>query len=337
MLINKTAVIIGRWQIPHNGHMTLINEALKYENAVIVVGSSYKARSAKNPFTHQERIDMLTLLIPEERRSSVKFLPVRDYGNDDKWNVAVTTGVESLFPDSKKVLVGFVKDHTSYYLNNFGHWESTRVDQEVDIHATDLRAQYFESDNTGIALIILKAYIPVQIFEYLQSWSFTPAFRLMKADFEACREHRRIFTDHTNYAGEALVTAGEYVLLIKRDKPIGHGQWAIPGGVVHDRERGIDAAIRNLREKTKLGVLDQFLRARVVSTHVFDAPDRSQKGRYVSSVTHIELGNLNSLPEVFGDSQASNAFWIKAADIPKNESMFFEDHSLIIDHFLKVF
>ncbi|MDP9108408.1 MAG: adenylyltransferase/cytidyltransferase family protein, partial [Pseudomonadota bacterium] len=46
------AVLIGRFQPFHNGHASLLAAALAAAPQVVVVlGSSFHARSAKNPFT----------------------------------------------------------------------------------------------------------------------------------------------------------------------------------------------------------------------------------------------------------------------------------------------
>jgi len=46
------AVLIGRFQPFHNGHATLLQLALETaEEVVVILGSSFHARSTKNPFT----------------------------------------------------------------------------------------------------------------------------------------------------------------------------------------------------------------------------------------------------------------------------------------------
>src|SRR5262245_52975 len=53
-------VFVGRFQPLHNGHVHVINEALKHARKVIVlVGSSNVARSPRNPFTYDERRTMI--------------------------------------------------------------------------------------------------------------------------------------------------------------------------------------------------------------------------------------------------------------------------------------
>jgi 8-oxo-dGTP diphosphatase len=81
------------------------------------------------------------------------------------------------------------------------------------------------------------------------------------------------------------VPAGSYalhVLLVRREGSHEHGEWALPGTFLHDGERLADAVLRSLRDKA--GV--EGLRPRQL--HVFDAPDRDDRG-WVLSVAHLDV------------------------------------------------
>jgi len=60
-----TAVLIGRFQPLHNGHMALLRAALeRAEQIVVVLGSAWQAPNPKNPFSWQERAQMLREALP---------------------------------------------------------------------------------------------------------------------------------------------------------------------------------------------------------------------------------------------------------------------------------
>jgi 8-oxo-dGTP diphosphatase len=73
-----------------------------------------------------------------------------------------------------------------------------------------------------------------------------------------------------------------HVLLVRREGSHEHGEWALPGTFLHDGERLADAVLRSLRDKAGVeGVRPRQL-------HVFDAPDRDDRG-WVLSVAHLDV------------------------------------------------
>mgnify|MGYP001236183296 CR=1 FL=1 len=60
-----TAILIGRFEPVHTGHVALLREALsRAQRAIVVVGSAHQPRSPRNPFTWQEREAMLRGALP---------------------------------------------------------------------------------------------------------------------------------------------------------------------------------------------------------------------------------------------------------------------------------
>ncbi len=53
-------IFIGRFQPFHNEHKRIIDIALqKSKNVLVLIGSAGKARTVRNPFTFEERRDMI--------------------------------------------------------------------------------------------------------------------------------------------------------------------------------------------------------------------------------------------------------------------------------------
>jgi 8-oxo-dGTP diphosphatase len=76
-----------------------------------------------------------------------------------------------------------------------------------------------------------------------------------------------------------LEPAGETLSVLQVRRPEGRG-WALPGTFLHEGERLIDAVLRSLRDKAGVdGPVPSQL-------HVFDDPDRDDRGR-VLSVAHV--------------------------------------------------
>ena len=50
--MHDTALLIGRFEPVHSGHLALLQEALRQApQVIVVVGSAWQPRSPKNPFT----------------------------------------------------------------------------------------------------------------------------------------------------------------------------------------------------------------------------------------------------------------------------------------------
>ena len=189
-----TAVIVGRWQLFHKGHETLLNAALAAADQVIVViGSAYRSRDVRNPFTWQERQAMVQATLSEADLQRVRFLPVRDYFDDERWNAAVRAGVQQ-HSQGSVTLVGFKKDHTTYYLDNFPSWATHTVQPEVGLDATSLRNVFFEGTDPDARLAVLAPHISAPVLAYLQAWSRLPVYAERVREHTAVAKYRKRWT-----------------------------------------------------------------------------------------------------------------------------------------------
>jgi pantetheine-phosphate adenylyltransferase len=83
----KTALIVGRFQPPHFGHLFLIKKALeKAEKIVFVIGSA-SIYDENNPLSFEQRKKMIKEIIKEENISErvLKIIPLEDFFDDKKW------------------------------------------------------------------------------------------------------------------------------------------------------------------------------------------------------------------------------------------------------------
>lgn len=329
------AVLIGRFQPFHNGHAFLLAKALEQAaQVVIVLGSAYAARNAKNPFTWQERAAMIVATLDEATAARVHFAPVRDYYNDERWGEAVRAAVRQRCAAGAKVaLIGHLKDASSHYLQRFPGWDFIAAPQFERLDATSLRQIYFESEDQVAAQALLSGLVPPAILHYLKGWVLLPQFADMREEHLAIQENKKEWGLGPFVTLDAVVTAAGHVLLIQRGRAPGKGLWAVPGGFLEPRERLLQGAIRELREETGISVLDLTLERALKSVAVFDHPDRSQRGRIITHAHWFDLGDCR-LPEVAGDDDASDARWVPIADLTGMEDRFFDDHFHMLVHFL---
>ena len=115
------AVFIGRFQPFHIGHMDVVESALAdADSLLILVGSAYRPRSWKNPFTYNERTAFIRNATQNVTKP-VATLPLVDtLYNDRAWTTNVRTAVTlhmrkaGLDPDQTDILlVGLEKDKSS--------------------------------------------------------------------------------------------------------------------------------------------------------------------------------------------------------------------------------
>ncbi|WP_294767606.1 NUDIX domain-containing protein [uncultured Rhodoferax sp.] len=335
-----TAVIVGRWQIFHKGHETLLRTALGLADQVIVViGSAYRSRNPQNPFTWQERQSMILSTLSEQDTARVQFLPVRDYYDDTRWNAAVREGVKQLAPSTPAnaiTLVGFKKDHTSYYLDNFHPWAWKEVEQDIEIDATALRNVYFEGADPDARLEVMRPYVSASVLAYLQAWARLALYAERVTEHTAVVNYRKRWAAPFHLTADAIVQARGSVLLVRRGGNIGHGLWALPGGFVEPGERMYTAALRELHEETGFKTLASTMQAAFKGSVVFDHPGRSPRGRIITHACHFDLGNVG-LPEVKGADDAQEARWIPLEDLAGMEDQLFDDHAAVLDHFFGLY
>jgi bifunctional NMN adenylyltransferase/nudix hydrolase len=335
------AVLIGRFQPFHNGHATLLKKALESAPRVIVVlGSAFHARSAKNPFTWEERAAMISATLPSQDVGRLSFVPIRDYYEDARWATAVQREIKRSAPDAQRIcLIGHFKDASSYYLNLFPQWELQAVDIEVVIDSTRIRRIVFDAEELDVSLTVLSELMPNAVRQYVKAWAQLPHYEEIALEHKAIEAYRKAWTvapyPPIFTTVDAVVKTAGHVLLIKRKAHPGKDLWALPGGFLEPRERLLQGAIRELCEETKLGVLTSSLYDAFVDVKVFDHPDRSLRGRTITHAHFFELGTEH-LPSVEGSDDAAAASWIAIADLATMEDQFFDDHFHILNHFLSI-
>jgi len=79
------ALFIGRFQPFHNGHLWAVKEILKdCDRLIIGIGSSQEKRTAANPYSAEERKEMINETMNAEDINCAVFC-IEDINDDDKW------------------------------------------------------------------------------------------------------------------------------------------------------------------------------------------------------------------------------------------------------------
>lgn len=334
------AVVIGRFQPFHNGHLALIKEALRVAPQVFVVlGSAHAARSPRNPWTHLERAAMIRDALSAPEQARVRFVPMRDYFYEPRWRKELVRAVTELASNGARIgVVGHFKDATSDYLKGFEAWGLVRVALLGDVHATELRRTYFLDDSISSAWSAhLEAAVPNSTRESLAAFRHSPHYGELAAELRALEAYHKAWKaapfPPVFVTVDAVVTCQSQVLLIQRGKAPGKGLWAVPGGFLELGETLYQSALRELQEET--GLVLPAGASEPVATHVFDHPQRSQRGRTISHGYHFQLSD-GPLPLLKAADDAAALKWVPIAELASLEEQFFDDHFHLLDTFLKV-
>jgi bifunctional NMN adenylyltransferase/nudix hydrolase len=364
--IYDVLVYVGRFQPFHNGHLKVIENALKRCNhLIILIGSAYSPRTIKNPFSYKERKQILknisqkpnykiVLKSSNNIDSRVFIDAIEDslYSNAD-WITRVYNSVNSRIKELGLIkptigLVGVKKDYeTSEYINFFGSWDFVDVplyesNNGKSIDSTKIRELYFSGH-----LEFVKSVIPSFCFKFLQDFQNTEDFKQLKQEYDDAIKYDHQFDSYPkNYAlnfltVDAVVVQSGHVLLVKRGKSPGKGLWALPGGHVNANETLDQAVIRELREETKIKVPEKVLKGSIVYSKIFDHPSRSLRGRIlrkngrtITNAYLIKLDDSQDLPNVVGSDDACKAWWFTFAEVKQMRDKLFEDHYDLILHML---
>jgi bifunctional NMN adenylyltransferase/nudix hydrolase len=336
------AACIGRFQLFHDAQLALIRKSLELApRCAVLVGSATQARSPRNPFTFQERVETIRLALSEEERQRVEFVPVRDLFDERRWVAQVQAAVAKLTGSERTrvVLVGHRKDATTDYLHRFPGWPLHDIGRAGEVHGKALRAALFSAESLDVALAAIASQVPPTTIEFVRAWAQLPFLEKLR------EEWRELAEEHDKWAGspyppvfvtvDAVVRVADQVLLIRRGRAPGKGLLAVPGGFIEQRETAYQSAVRELQEETGFELLPGEMEHALKSARVFDHPDRSQRGRVITHAFYFDFGQ-RMLPEIAGSDDAAEARWVPIAELPALEQQFHDDHFHILDSFLGI-
>lgn len=328
-----TAVLIGRFQPFHHGHLALLQQALAAaQQVVVVLGSAWQARSPKNPFTWSEREALIRMSLPAADAARVHCVPVRDYYDEPRWVQAVLAAVEPHVPPGARVgLVGHFKDDSSSYLARFPGWELLSLPRQGDFDGTPTREIYWNLQSLPSAQMWqqLSTLTPAPVTGWLRAWQATPDYTHLRAEWQMISGYKAAWAaapyPPVFVTVDGLLLCHGHVLLIQRGHAPGKGLWALPGGFVEPRDTLWQSCLRELEEETGLPLSAADLQNSLQGVEVFDHPDRSLRGR---TITHVFAFHLpgDSLPSVQGGDDAAIARWVPLTELAALEAHMFEDH-----------
>lgn len=361
----RLAVHIGRQHIFTKGHEYGLRHCTeKYDGTIMLVGSAFKARDIKNPFTYEERAALLDVWF-QDRRAPHAILPLRDQlYNNAKWiqsvQEAVNKAVKERFglrPDQAQItLVGSDRDASTWYLKAFPQWGRDLIEPDprfIGLAATQLRNRMWEGlDHRGWD------EIPDLTKNVLDLWRATHHYADLVEEYEFLRhywaQHKGAYPQVAKTVDATIVQSG-HVLVIRRAMRPGKNLVAVPGGFVKDNQTMLEALAEEIVEESGL-LLAEGKRAReitkakllgsIVAQREFDHPDRDFRCRMYTTNYLIRLDDTMPLPEVKGQKvpvgefgggvlQETSDAWFMPLDEARSQShIWYGDHHPMLDTML---
>lgn len=337
-------VYIGRFQPFHNQHRRVIDEAFtKAKNVLVLIGSSGGARTPKNPWTYEERSNMILQNYFEGTNLYTDTLVDFPY-DDDAWARQVREAIKFAaldianpdgfrnngIADLRIGIIGTRKDESTYYLDMFPDYDLVEVELTTPLNATTIRESLFRDLVMPVSLlpwgtVAVLDEMTEDFWDYICEWQEAID---KNADAWAMSPYpvKQITVD-------AVVRYEDQILLVERGSHPGKGLLALPGGHLNVGERTLAGSLRELREETGLELTkDDFYFGRHPKLFIADYPARSTMGHTVSHCFLIDISYMAERPTVRGTDDAVAAGWVNIRDL--REDNMFDDHYHIIKELL---
>lgn len=302
--MKERALYIGRFQPSHLGHISVLeqmDQAHDFEEILIGIGSSQFHHVLNNPFTFEERADMIQKNL-DHLHKPYQIIAIPDINNYPQW----VKHVQGLVPGFKIAYTGNPLVQKLFMDQEY----RVRSPQHIyNISGTEVRQRMLRGENWQ---------------ELLPEGSISVINKIKGVD--------RILETYKRYLFPAVTTdaiidyCGKGIILIQRKEgKIEGGKWALPGGFLDTgRESAKACIVREVREETSL-IIDP-LRTELVGE--YSDPQRDPRYHTVSLVyfTRVDEGE----PRAGDDAQAIRVCpWDK---IPTDLAF---DHWIIINDFLR--
>lgn len=257
---------IGRWMPIHNGHKEfLIKLANEYEKIIVIIGSCYENGTKRNCIPSIEREKMIHAIFKREKISKEKYeiVQVPDVDTFEEWikdikEVCKIHGVTHFCTGNKEDILNILErsgEKLEFKIIN------PEEKSNFPYHSTDIRNLITEGKYEEVQKLI-----PDEINPILYGNAFKEIIAASKKrgiEFEKGRQCVDVILLIKNINDGKM-----YVLLGKRsmEKEDFPGYLALPGGGINKFETPVNAAIREFKEETGIGItmLDNSLEPAII-------------------------------------------------------------------------
>ncbi|HEY9649853.1 MAG TPA: adenylyltransferase/cytidyltransferase family protein [Coleofasciculaceae cyanobacterium] len=181
MTLYNICVCMGRFQPFHWGHFDLIQAALTQGKQVIVLlGSHLRSPSLKNPWSSEEREQMIRMCLESSWQARIQFVPICDRETDEEWVTDIRQKVGALTSlNSRTSIVGHHESGKLFFSRRLPDWDYIEKLRRPGINATDIRNSYFsQSPEDDYAV-----KIPLGTLQYLRNFKQQPSYQYLCQEF----------------------------------------------------------------------------------------------------------------------------------------------------------
>lgn len=143
----RLGIIVGRFQLFHLGHQDMIDKAAGICDTVgVFIGSSQESGTAKNPFTYEQREDILKSIYGDSLR--IYPLPDIGVGNNSSWGDYVLKNVMDRFGKQADIFISGKEGRRLDWLDsaNGSATAEMYIPKTIDISASELRECLIRGD-----------------------------------------------------------------------------------------------------------------------------------------------------------------------------------------------
>ena len=345
MAAHDLAVMIGQFQPFHEGQVKAARAALvQADRLMFLVGSHREPRWYRNPFTFEERKEMILGSMVKDwiDGSRIICVPLEDIRyNDELWMAEVRKHVHCY--SSKRIALISEPSSNSKYGMMFPEWDMFTVPNYLTVSASHIRSAYFSNighmwltnpDGHRDGDTPRDRLVSSEVRAFLTKFIDTPEYAAIRAECEFIREYNAPFTGlpfpPTFVTADACVIQSGHVLLVKRKNPPFKGYWALPGGYVKPHQTVEEAMLAELGEETLIDRDIETIRRSIIYQRVYDAPYRDPRGRVITHASLVHLTRSRFLPLVEGADDAADAKWFPLNEVQR-EMMGFDHYDMTMN------
>lgn len=323
-------LIIGRFQPLHNGHLELINSALDNNDKVLIlVGSAKQLPDFKNPFSYEERLDVLRITLDDKADLAIRPLP--DKPSDDEWLQDVIAHVNDFEEDPTKVNLYCHPKDEAWYRKNLLYPINTESDLEIS--ATEIRHAWYTDE-----LPFWQEDIPKASLTLLTE---TTDFDRLSTEYATVTlEHESKVKGHPygnpiEPVSFAVIIQGDSILLGQRGGARGNGQWGLPGGYLSSDETTLECCMRETLEELGVDLRDLITSGNAVCVGNAIEENLDDLGVRTLGVNYAFIIKPDVELDISLDySETLDYTWVTMEDICSDNTLLFYNHSTIVKRLL---